>query len=116
MAMNLKKDLHTVNKELNALANKVGKMILAVEKIEKAKTAKKQPAKKTAVKSKGSLSSSLSSIDTVLGIIKRSRKGVDTAALKEKTGIQENVIHNIVYKLKKEGKVKSKIRGVYVKV
>jgi len=53
--------------------------------------------------------------DTVLGIIKRSKKGVDTAALMEKTGYNQKKIANIVFKLKKQGKIKSDSKGVYVK-
>ena len=33
----------------------------------------------------------------------------------KKTGFSEKQIHNIVYKLKKQGKVKSEGKGVYVK-
>jgi len=35
--------------------------------------------------------------------------------LKKKTGFKDNIIHNIVYKLKKQGKIKSAGKGVYVK-
>jgi len=95
---NLKKNLQSVNKELKALAKKVDKIVVAVGK----KPAAKKPAKLTAV-------------DTVLAIIRRSRKGVDTATLKKKTGFIDYKIHNIVYKLKQQGKIKSVGRGVYLK-
>jgi hypothetical protein len=52
----------------------------------------------------------------VLDVIKASRKGVDTAMLKEKTGFNEKKIRNAVYKLKKRGKIKSERKGIYVKV
>ncbi|MFC1815732.1 hypothetical protein ACFL0M_07255 [Thermodesulfobacteriota bacterium] len=97
---NLTKDLNSVNKDLEALARKVDKIVVAVGKLEKPKVAKKTT--KTV-------------IDTVLAIIIRSKKGVNIAALMEKTGFNEKQIHNNVYKLKKQGKVKSVGKGVYLK-
>ncbi len=52
---------------------------------------------------------------TVLKTINRSKKGIGVAALSEKTGFAPNRIHDVVYKLKKEGKVKAVSRGVYLK-
>jgi len=46
---------------------------------------------------------------------RKSQKGVNTAALAKKTGFNEKKIHNIFYKLKKQGKFKSEGKGVYVK-
>jgi len=124
MTKKLKKDLQTVNKELNALAKKVDRIIVAVDKLEKpkatkkpkakpvkAKTVKKTPVKKAAVKN----AAPVTAVDTVLAIIKRSKKGVGTAALMEKTGYNQKKISNLVYKLKKQGKIKSFRKGVYVK-
>ena len=53
--------------------------------------------------------------DTVLAIIKRSKKGVGTAVLMEKTGYNQKKISNLVYKLRKQGKIKSVGNGVYLK-
>ena len=123
MKRNLKKNLQTVNKDLKALAKKVDGIIIAIDKLEKpkatkkpkvksvkAKTVKKTPVKKAAVKK----AAPATAVDTVLAIIKRSKKGVGTAALMKKTGFEDYKIHNIVYKLKKQGKIKSVGRGVYV--
>lgn len=71
---------------------------------------KKPAAKKVAVKK-----TSKTVIDTVLAIIRRSKKGVSAATLMKKTGFNERQIHNNVYKLKKQGKIKSVGRGVYLK-
>jgi len=116
---NLKKNLRNVNREINALTKKVDRMIVSVEKLEKskpkivkAKPAKKVAAKKPAVKK----TVQLSAIDTVFGFIKRSKKGVDTATLINKTGFVQKKIFNIVYKLKKQGKIKSEKKGVYMMV
>ena len=39
----------------------------------------------------------------------------DNAALKNKTGFQGRKIWDIIYKLKKQGKIKSERKGTYVK-
>ena len=121
---NLKKDLQTVNKDLKALAKKVDGIIIAIDKLEKpkatkkpkvkpvkAKTVKKTPVKKAAVKK----DAPATAVDTVLAIIKRSKKGVGTAALMEKTGYNQKKIANLVFKLRKQGKIKSVGKGAYVK-
>ena len=38
-----------------------------------------------------------------------------TSTLKKKTGFADHKIHTIIYNLKKQGKIKSVGRGVYVK-
>ena len=53
--------------------------------------------------------------DAVLAVIKRSKKGVNVVTLKQKTGFDEKKIHNIIYKLKKKGLIKSVSKGVYTK-
>ena len=55
-------------------------------------------------------------VDTAFGIIKRYKKGVNIATIMQKTGYDAKKIHNLVYKLKKQGKIKSETKGVYVKV
>ena len=88
-------------------------------KLEKLKVAEKQKAKhvhmrgvKKAVPKKAAPATA---VDTVLAIINRSKKGVGTAALMEKTGYNQKKISNMVYKLVKQGRIKSVDRGVYVK-
>ena len=66
--------------------------------------AKKAPAKKTAT-----------AVDTVLAVINRSKKGVDSATLAKKTGFDKKKIANIVFKLRKLGKIKSVSKGLYTK-
>jgi len=126
---NIKTELQSVTKELKALAKKVDKIVAAAGKLEKpkvtekpktktgkAKPLKKTVAKKVAVKKFAPKKlGQLTAVDTVLGFINRSKKGIDTAALIKMTGFSEKKIHQIVYKLKKQGKVKSVGRGVYVK-
>ena len=110
----LKKDLKTVAKDLKRLTQKADKMIKQLEKLDKAQAAKKPKAKavkKVVVKKRAKLSAS----GTVLATIKRSRKGVDKASLIKKTGFEGRKIWDIIYSLKKQGKIKSERKGLYVK-
>ena len=81
------------------------------EKQSKAKTAKKAVVKKSAPKT----AKKLSAADTVLGFVKKSRKAINVEMLKEKTGFQGPKLHNAVYTLKKQGKIKSEKKGFYIK-
>jgi len=54
-------------------------------------------------------------MDTVLNIIGSSKTGINTATIREKSGYEQKKVSNIVYKLKKQGKIKALKKGVYVK-
>ena len=51
---------------------------------------------------------------TIFAVIKGSKKGVNTATLMKKTVFNEKKVFNNLYKLKKQGKIKSEIKGVYM--
>jgi putative endonuclease len=106
MTKKLIKDLQAVNKNLKALVKKTESLLKQVDKLEKPKA---KPAKAKAVKK------AATAVDTVLAIINRSKKGVGTAALMKKTGYNKKKISNLVFKLRKQGKIKSVDKGVYVK-
>ena len=137
----LKKDLEAILKALNGLVQKVEKLQeqIAEEnkptkkpkaKAVKTKAVKKAPARKGAVKKapikkvaakKAAPKKAVpkkakpaTAVDTVLAIIRRSKKGVGMAALMEKTGYNQKKIANLLFKLKKQGKIKSVDRGVYL--
>ena len=73
----------------------------------KSKTVKKRPAKKIATQATAS--------ETVMKIIGRSKKGVSTAVIMEKTGYDRKKVANAIYRLGKQGKIKSVHKGVYIK-
>jgi uncharacterized Zn finger protein len=50
----------------------------------------------------------------ILDIIKRSKKGLDVATLKQKTGFGEKKIRNVIYKAFRQGIIKRVGRGVYL--
>ena len=129
----LKKDLEAISKALNGLAQKIEKLQEQIgeqaeptkkpkAKAVKAKAVKKAPVKKVAAKKAApkkavqKKAKPATAADTVLAIIKRSKKGVNNAALMEKTGYNQKKISNLVFKLWKQGKIKSVSKGVYVKV
>ncbi|GMQ79736.1 MAG: hypothetical protein BMS9Abin03_169 [Thermodesulfobacteriota bacterium] len=114
-----KLDLIEVLKKKAGLNEIEAKKVVAVGKLEKPKATKKPKAKpvkaKTMKKTPVKKAAPITGVDTVLAIIKRSKKGVGTATLMEKTGYNQKKMSNLVYKLKKQGKIKSVGKGVYVK-
>jgi len=110
----LEKDLKAVAKDLKGLTQKTEKMIKQLEKPDKAQAARK-PKAKAVKKIIAKKPTRVSSSDTVLAIIKSSRKGVDKATLRNKTGFEGRKIRDLIYKLKKQGKIKTEGKGLYVK-
>ncbi|MES0445866.1 MAG: hypothetical protein ABUJ92_04925 [Desulfobacterales bacterium] len=115
----LKSQLKTVAKSLAALSKQVEKITSQVDKLQPSKipVAKKQRvavAKKAAIK-KAAPAKPLSLLDTVFNAVKRTRKGITVAQLKEKTRFNDRQISNALYKLSKQGKIVAKARGLYVK-
>ena len=102
---------------IEALAEKLDTIAKSrVDKV-KAKSARKAPSKpKKSVAKKAAPKKPITAAETVLKIIRRSKKGVSPATISEKTGFAPKKVHNIVYKLKKEGKIKRVERGLYLKV
>ena len=100
-------------KKKTAVAKPVKKVVVKKKAPIKKKAAakKKAPARKAVAvkKAKGATST-----DKVLGIIKRSKKGVDVPTLKKKTGFEDKKVRNIVFRAAKEGKIKKSGRGIYV--
>ena len=109
----LKKDLRVVSKSLKQLTLRTEKIAKRLEKLEKPKPVKKSKAKAKPKVTKRSATASPSG--AVLAIIKRRRKGVDVPTLKNKTGLEGRKVNDIIYRLKKGGKIKSSGRGIYVK-
>ena len=95
----------SIHKAFDKAVMKLGLTTKEGKKI-KTRVAKKSVAKKP---------SRVTAVDTILNIIKKSRQGVDKATLKKKTRLKDNNIRTILYRLKKQGKVKSAGRGIYVK-
>lgn len=124
--------LKTLSKSLDTISKKVEKLIQDADKLQapkKAAPAKKTAAKKTAAKKaaakktaakkaaakKAAPAQQVTMLDSVFDIIKRTKKGVTVAQLKEKTKLNSRQLSNALYKLTKKGKIQTKSRGLYVK-
>ena len=118
----LKDQLKTISSSLSSLSKQVEKIIKQVEKLQPKKAAvapkktaakkkvaaKKAPAKKAPAKSP-------TVIDSILNAIKKTKKGITIAQLKEKTEFNSKQLSNALYKLTKKGKIEATTRGLYVK-
>jgi len=115
--------LKTLAKGVEAIAEKVDEVAtsqgLTEQKSKKSsaatvkmKTAGK-PARKTAKKK---AAGPATDTDRVLTIIGRYKKGASTAVITQKTGFSQKKIANIIYRLRKQQKIKSVDKGVYLKL
>ena len=138
----LKEQLKTVSKNLATISKQVDKLSVQVEKATKkpAKPAAKKPvrrktarkpaakkapartrkaaparAKKAAPAAAAKAAGGNTVLDSVLDVIKRSKKGVAISALKQKTSLNPRQLSNALYKLTKKGAIKAVSRGVYAK-
>jgi predicted Rossmann fold nucleotide-binding protein DprA/Smf involved in DNA uptake len=93
--------------------------------VQKPSSAKKKPGRKPAVKKQAAKKTTAKRspakdnatvLDQVFAVIRRSRKGVNIAQLKESTKLEAKQLSNSLYKLTKKGKIKTISRGVYKKV
>ena len=115
----LKRDLDSVLKGLRTLTAKTEKLAKKLEALEAPKPARAAGARgrgRVAKKAAGRPARKETAIDAVFGIIKRSRKGIDTASLKDKTGFEGRKIRDLIYRLRKQGRIKTTGRGVYLAV
>ncbi len=114
---NLQSQLKTVSKSLAALSNKWRSSQIRSKqpKAVKKAAAKKPAAVKKAAAKKSSPAGGKTVLDTVLDVIKRSKKGVTVAQLKTKTQLDARQLSNALYKLSKKGMVEAPSRGLYVK-
>ena len=53
-------------------------------------------------------------LDLIYAVIEKSDKGIDSKTLKIKTGLESKIIQSMVKKLKKQGKITTAGRGVYI--
>jgi len=132
----IKTDLKALSKSLKSLTREVEKIRKQIEKTDKPKTAKAKPAKKAparkiaakkAVAKKASTKKvaakktaakkpiQKTAYTTMIGIVNRSKKGVNVATLMKKTGFNQKKIANLVLKARKLRQIKSVEKGVYVK-
>ena len=113
------------SKPVPAAKKAVAKKTVAKKTAPKKAVAKKAVAKKTATKktaakkkppaAKVAPPKQLAVLDSVFDSIKRAKKGVTVAQIKEKLDLNAKQLSNALYKLSKKGKIEAKSRGLYFK-
>lgn len=126
----MKKEVKSLTKELKALTQKTEKIVKALEKLEKGqvkskpvkkaakpkKAVKKPAAKKTIKKPTKSRAAKGAVTDVIMGVIQANSEGVNTDQIMEQTGLNKRQVWGTINRAKKEGKVKTVKRGIYVGV
>lgn len=112
----------SIVKGLRILTKEVEKMEKLLDDLEKGPASKSTKAKpkpprktgprKTAAKKKPK---NKTAVEQVVAAIGRSKKGVTTEQIRERTGFSEKKIWDAINRAKKQGKVKSVRRGVYAR-
>lgn len=88
--------------------------VVKVSPAKKVKAIKMTPVKKAKKATKRTPGKrKVTNIEAVVSLIQASAEGITTAAIKEKTGLAESQIWNIVNRAAKEGKIKKVKRGSY---
>ena len=98
-----------VAKSQGAVKPKRKKTSAAAKKVKVAKKPVRKATRKKEVKP-------ATDTDKILGIIGRSKNGASTAAIMQKTGFNQKKIANIIYRLRKQQKIKSVGKGIYTKL
>ena len=102
----LAKELRKISKTLNDLARKIDRVATkAVGRTKVTARATKKPSKRSQGRK--------SAPDVVLSLIKARKSGVDTAAIRAKTGFGSQKVRSIVWDLSKRGKIQRLDRGCY---
>ena len=104
-------------KTKKAPAKRKAKKAAKAKSAPKKKAAKKAKKKKAPAKAaaKAASPSGATMLDSILGMISRSRNGITVERLKKRTGLAPRQVSNALYKLTKKGRIETLSRGVYVK-
>jgi uncharacterized membrane protein len=108
------KSIAKATKNLAEKVQEIGKA-MAENKPKKPAKPKDRPKAKRAKKSSKTKEKRPTAAETVLTIIKNSGNGVGYSEIMKKTGYDRKKVANIIFKLGKQGKIKSIKRGVYTK-
>ena len=105
--MKIQKELTKISKDLEKMSRRIQKLTSSIPK------PKGIAQKATMPKSVASNKGKKSGTETVMDMIRKSKKGIGTGALIKKTGFDDKKIHNIIFKAQKEGRIERVSRGVY---
>lgn len=115
----IRNELQTIVSHLQQLTASVANIVAALENANGAKIAspktKRAPVRKKVVVKNGMVETikRVPSTKIVYDLLKKSGQGADIAALMRVTGYDQRKVYNIVFRLKKEGKIESVERGIY---
>ena len=115
----IQKELDSVVKSIQQLTDSVGNIAIAIEKLVQTDSPKEKvkraPVRKKVVVKNGVVEriKRIPATQIVYDLIQKSAQGMETAALMKATGFNQRKIHNITFRLKKLGRIKSEERGVY---
>ena len=119
----IQKELRSVVTSIQQLTDSVGNIATAIGKLaqpdsSKGTQAKRAPTRKKVVMKHGVVEKikRIPATQIVYDIIQKSAQEVDTAALMKATGFDQRKIHNITFRLKNQGRIKSGGRGMYKKM
>lgn len=123
IVQDIQKELESVVKSIQQLADSLGSMATAVGKLvqpdsPKVPKAKRAPTRKKVVVKDGVVEKikRIPASQIVYDIIQKSPQGIDTASLMKATKFDQRKIHNITFRLKKLGRITTGDRGVYKKL
>ncbi len=103
-------------KERTAKAEPVNEMTVKLKAVKETTVRAKPLKKKAPEKTVRETEENLPEFDRVVGVIRRSRKGVTVADIRKKTGLTVVQIRDAIFLAKKEGRIKNIRRGVYTKM
>ena len=101
-------------KDIDKLSAKMDRLEMLIKTPAAAGEGRRAFAPKIAGGQAGTGSSAMTSSDMALDVIKRFRKGVGFAEIRNRTGFREKKLRNIIFRLHKMGKIIRKGRGVYI--
>ena len=105
--MKIQKELLKISKDLEKMSRQIQKLTSSISKGKG--MAQKASMPKPVAPNKGKKSGT----QTVLDMIRKSRKGIDAGTLIKKTGFEDKKIRNILFKALTDGKIERVGRGVY---
>ena len=85
-------------------------------KVELDKTKTEVPQKKATKKTKARGTKTIPATDKVLGVIRKSKAGVDNVTISKETGLNQKQVSSALLRLKKYSKIKSVKRGTHTAV
>ena len=116
-------ELHSLVKLIQQLSESVAAIVAAMEKLtqpdlpQEQEKVKRAPTRKKVIIKDGVVEKikRIPATQIVYDLIQKSQQGMDTAALMKTTGFDQRKVHNIIFRLKKQGLVKRVGRGVHKK-